>query len=88
MIFGVVKNKSVDDLSDLNKREFFLMLLLSLFVLIIGLKPDLLTSKMDISVNRLIDQLEFGKDFSEIKPIKSTNSNEALQTNFLTRTIK
>lgn len=88
VIFGVVKNKSVDDLSDLNKREFVLMLLLSLFVLIIGIKPDLLTSKMDISINRLIDQLEFGKDFSEIKPIKSTNSNEALQTNFLTRTIK
>ena len=83
VIFGAVQNKNVDNLSDLNKREFFLMVLLSLFVLIIGLKPDLITTKMDVSVGRLIDQMEFGKDFSKIRPIESTNANEIFQTNLL-----
>ena len=83
VIFGAVQNKNVDNLSDLNKREFFLMVLLSLFVLIIGLKPDLITTKMDVSVGRLIDQMEFGKDFSKVRPIESTNANEIFQTNLL-----
>ncbi len=63
VIFGEIKNENVANLSDLNFREFFLMVILALFVLIIGIKPGILTNKMDISINRLIDQLEYGKDF-------------------------
>ena len=44
------------------------------------MKPDLITSKMGISVEKLIDQLEYGKEFpnnSELKlgPTDITKKN-------------
>ena len=77
VIFGEVKNDQVKKLMDLNIREFFLMILLSLFVLVIGIKPDLITSKMGISVDKLIDQLEYGKEFPNNSELKSGLTNIA-----------
>ena len=88
VIFGEVTNENVAKLADLNRREFFIMTVLALFVLIIGVKPNLLTDKMDVSINRLIDQLEYGKDFAIEERADPNIINEQLNVNFFNRASK
>ena len=87
VIFGEVKNEKVEKLMDLSPREFFLMLLLSLFVLIIGIKPGILTDKMSVSIDRLIDQLEYGKSVSK-HSILSSSIEVSSKNTFLSGTSK
>ena len=88
VIFGEIKNENVRGLSDLNSREFILMIFLSFFVLLIGIKPDLLTNKMSVSVNRLIDQLEYGKDKSTDKLSSKKENKKVFKVNYLSKVVK
>lgn len=54
VIFGEVANEKVAQLSDVNRRELFILVLLALAVLVMGLYPVAFTSKMHQSVNDLI----------------------------------
>jgi len=59
VVFGEVANDQVAKLVDLNQREFFCLLVLTLLVLWIGLWPAPLIEMMDVSVSHLLQQAQF-----------------------------
>lgn len=61
VILGEVGNDSVAALEDLNKREFFMLGLLAIAVLILGLWPDPLTHVMTDSIDHIIQQATTSK---------------------------
>lgn len=54
VIFGEVANQAVGALSDLSTREFVMLSLLAIFVLLFGLWPDLLVDVMHASIENLM----------------------------------
>ena len=54
VIFGEVANHHVEELKDVNKREFLVLAVLALTVLGMGLYPQAFVDKMHLSVNDLI----------------------------------
>ncbi|MCP9758155.1 NADH-quinone oxidoreductase subunit M [Aquitalea sp. S1-19] len=54
VIFGEVGNHHVEELKDVNKREFLVLAVLALTVLGMGLYPQAFVDKMHLSVNDLI----------------------------------
>lgn len=54
VIFGDVANSNVAELTDINKREFFILALLAFGVLGVGLYPQPITEVMHVSVNDLL----------------------------------
>lgn len=54
VIFGDVANDGVASLSDVNNREFYLLLVLAIAVLLIGIRPEPLTALMDESLSNLL----------------------------------
>jgi NADH-quinone oxidoreductase subunit M len=57
VIFGEVANNQVAGLSDLNRREFFVLGILALAVLLVGLWPAPLVDLMSATVQQLVEQL-------------------------------
>jgi NADH-quinone oxidoreductase subunit M len=61
VVFGEVANKQVAGLSDLNRREFFVLGILALAVLLLGVWPAPLVEMMSVSVQQLVEQLGHSK---------------------------
>ena len=61
VIFGAVANANVAALTDLNKREFFMLSLLALCVLAMGLYPAPFTDTMQTSVADLLQHVALPK---------------------------
>ena len=61
VLFGEVANDNVAQLTDLNRREFWMMATLASIVLLIGLWPAPLTEVMHASVEHLLTQISQSK---------------------------
>src|SRR5688572_2432713 len=61
VIFGEVANHHVAELQDLNYREFFILGLLAVAVLIVGLWPAPLLEVMQTTVRHLVEQISLSK---------------------------
>src|SRR5688500_319173 len=61
VIFGEVANHHVAELQDLNFREFFILGLLAVAVLIVGLWPAPLLEVMQTTVRHLVEQISLSK---------------------------
>jgi NADH-quinone oxidoreductase subunit M len=61
VIFGDVANKHVAELTDVNKREFFMLGVLALAVLYMGLYPAPFTDTMQTSVADLLKHVAVSK---------------------------
>ena len=59
--YGEVANENVAKLKDLDGREFFIMTVLALAVLILGVWPDPLLEVMHASVNNLVNHIAISK---------------------------
>ena len=61
VVFGTIQNPKVAELKDLDRREFGVLLLVALGVLIIGVWPAPLLEVMDASVDQLLAHLAVSK---------------------------
>ena len=61
VILGDIANDNVAALDDLNKREFFMLAVLAIAVIILGLWPDPLTHVMSDSIKNIIEQATTSK---------------------------
>jgi len=61
VIFGDVANDNVKALTDINKREFFILSLLAVAVLVLGLWPDPLVDVMHPTINNLLQHVSVSK---------------------------
>jgi NADH-quinone oxidoreductase subunit M len=59
--FGPIANHHVEELTDANKRELFIMTVLAFFVLAFGVWPEPLTHIMHTSVNDLLRHVAISK---------------------------
>ena len=55
VIFGVVKNKELLKISDLNNSEMFVLISLAIPTLYFGFYPDLLLNTINVSINHLLE---------------------------------
>lgn len=60
-IFGAVNNSHVNKMADVNRREFLILALLALAVILMGVYPNLFVAKMHASVQQLINQVALSK---------------------------
>lgn len=61
VVFGAVANSHVDELADLNRREFFMLAVLAIAVLYMGLYPAPFTDTMQTSVADLLKHASVSK---------------------------
>ena len=61
MIFGAVANHHVAELTDLNAREFIILALLAVGVLLLGVWPAPLTHVMESTLQHLVQQISASK---------------------------
>ena len=61
VVFGEVANDNVAALSDINRREFWMLTSLAIIVLLIGVWPDPLVDVMHASVEHLLTQVSQSK---------------------------
>ena len=61
VILGDIANDNVAALTDLNQREFFMMAVLAIAVIVLGLWPDPLTHVMSDSIDHIIQQATTSK---------------------------
>ncbi len=61
VVFGPIGNKHVDELTDINKREFFMFAVLAIAVLAMGLYPKPFTDPMHTSVVDLLKHVAISK---------------------------
>jgi len=61
VFYGEVANENVAKLKDLDGREFFIMTLLAICVLLLGVWPDPLMEVMHASVDNLLDHIMISK---------------------------
>jgi NADH-quinone oxidoreductase subunit M len=61
VFFGEVANNDVQALSDINRREFWMLASLAVIVLLIGVWPDPLLDVMHASVEHLLTQVSQSK---------------------------
>jgi len=61
VIFGEVTNEKVAQLTDVNRRETFVLGVLAVFVILLGVWPDPLVEVMHSSVDHLIEQVMTSK---------------------------
>ena len=61
VVFGDIANKHVAELTDLNKREFFMLGVLAIAVIGMGLYPAPFTDTMQTSVTDLLQQVSVSK---------------------------
>jgi NADH-quinone oxidoreductase subunit M len=62
VVFGKIINSDLKKMPDLNKIEFYILLLLALLVLFFGFYPQPLLNTIDVSINHLI--INYEKDLS------------------------
>ena len=63
VFYGEVSNNNVMNLVDVNNRELILLVIFSLFILLLGLKPDLITNVTEASITNLVDHVGRGKAY-------------------------
>lgn len=61
VLFGAVVNKHVAELKDINRREFFMLGILAIAVLIMGIYPLPFTDAMQVSVSDLLKHVAVSK---------------------------
>jgi len=61
VVFGPIANENVENLEDMNGREFFMMFILALAVLIIGIYPAPLLEVMHATIDNLVTQISISK---------------------------
>ncbi len=61
VIFGEVANEKVAGLSDISRREFFVLGSLAVAVLALGLWPAPLVEVMDVSISNLVEHIQISK---------------------------
>jgi NADH-quinone oxidoreductase subunit M len=61
VFYGEVANKQVAALKDINKRELLVLTSLALFILIIGVYPDILTRVMHATTDNLLQHISHSK---------------------------
>jgi NADH-quinone oxidoreductase subunit M len=61
VIYGDVANENVAELKDLNMREFVVLAVLAVAVLLIGLWPAPLVDMMNVTIDQLIQQIGHSK---------------------------
>ena len=61
VFYGEVANEKVANLVDVNSREKFLLLTFSFFILLFGIKPNLITDVTQASVDNLTNHVSRGK---------------------------
>jgi NADH-quinone oxidoreductase subunit M len=61
VIFGAIANKHVEELNDINQREFFMLAVLAIAVLAMGLYPAPFTDTMQTSVADLLEHVAISK---------------------------
>ena len=57
VIYGEVANDNVAELSDLNRREFIVLGILAIAVLLVGVWPSPLVDMMNVTIEQLIEQI-------------------------------
>ena len=63
VFYGEVSNNNVMNLVDVNNRELVLLIIFSSFILLLGLKPDLITNLTEASITNLVDHVGRGKAY-------------------------
>ena len=63
VFYGEVSNSNVMNLVDVNNRELILLVIFSLFILLLGVKPDLITNVTEASITNLVDHVGRGKAY-------------------------
>ncbi len=61
VVYGEVANDNVAALQDLNTREFIVLAILALSVLLVGLWPAPLVDMMNVTIEQLVDQIGHSK---------------------------
>ena len=61
VVFGAVANPHVEEMEDVNRREFWLLMLMAAFVLFMGLYPKFFTGLIQVSVENLLQHLSHTK---------------------------
>jgi len=61
VVFGQVKSEAVSQLTDMTKRESFILAVLAIAVLLLGIYPEPLIDVMRVSVEHLIEQISITK---------------------------
>jgi NADH-quinone oxidoreductase subunit M len=61
VIFGAVANDNVAGLSDLTRREFWMLVVMALMVLVMGVFPKPVTDMTDASVDALLRHVASSK---------------------------
>ena len=57
VILGPIGNDKVAALTDINRREFWMLAVLAVFVLLVGVWPDVIGSVMHVSVENLVEHV-------------------------------
>ena len=61
VIMGPIGNDKVAALTDINQREFWMLGLLAIFVLLIGVWPEMIGGVMHVSVENLVQHISTAK---------------------------
>lgn len=61
VVFGDVTSSHVAEMDDVSAREFIILALLAVAVIVMGVYPQLFVAKMHVSVQHLIDQVAISK---------------------------
>ncbi len=61
VVFGAITNDSVASLKDVNSREFFILAILAIMVLLLGVWPEPLIEVMSASVRQVIEYVSVSK---------------------------
>ena len=61
VVFGSITNDAVATLKDITPREFFIMAVLAVAVLLLGVWPEPLIEVMRVSVQQLIEHISVSK---------------------------
>ena len=61
VIFGEIANDNVAALTDINRREFVMLGILAILVILVGVWPNPLVSVMHASVDNLIQHITLSK---------------------------
>ena len=59
VIFGKLKNKELNNISDLNKTEIFILSSLSILIIFFGIYPDPIFNTIKVSISHLIENYNY-----------------------------
>ena len=59
VIFGKLKNKKLNNISDLNKTEIFILSSLSILIIFFGIYPDPIFNTIKVSISHLIENYNY-----------------------------